>query len=652
MKKTRKQFFIILIVLLIISSSNVFADTIKVGIYEGMPLVGVDEEGVPRGFFVDVFNYIADRENWDISYEFDTFANNLIKVENSDIDILLNVAWSKTRAEKYLYNEEIIYSNWGQVYSNTSEEINSFIDLKGKTIGVEKGDIQYVGDFGIKNTLESFAVDVNYREYSDRIEMFKDLEDNKIDGGVVSRVFGEYYETNYDIIPTPIQFNPIKNKIITGEVKNQYILDKTDEYLLEMKSDHNSIYHTALNSFLSSVAKPGISKTTKGYILTMLIALMLSILAVVISRKQLAKKKRESERQDTLLRNLTTDYSKLSFIKTIEKLFDGFVEQLKYIMDMDKVEVVVIIKGGENYILDTEKFIEGSCKEFAGENIDKVKFKYIDKEILDEFILCGEEIKFYDNFILVGFMSSYKLPGIIYIENGNKNVDKKILSVYILGVMLSQRTIITNITKEKEQKKLMIALGELIEKRDKNTSNHVMRVSLATKLLAEECGYSNEELYNIEIASSLHDIGKILVPDSILNKPGKLTAEEFEIIKTHATDNFKIFEDFELNLFSSVHNVVRHHHENWNGTGYPDGLKGKEIPLDARIVSVIDVFDALMHERAYKDAWPIEESLEFIESSKGIKFDPELVDSFMSIKNQIFEIFEEYPEFKNKLKLQ
>ncbi|MCD6435582.1 MAG: HD domain-containing protein, partial [Clostridiales bacterium] len=325
-------------------------------------------------------------------------------------------------------------------------------------------------------------------------------------------------------------------------------------------------------------------------------------------------------------------------------LFDEFVEEIKRIMEKESIEVVIFIKKESGYILDEKEYIEGSNKKFAGEKLENVKFKYINKEILDEFILSGEEIKHFDNFLLIRLDSSYGYPGVVYFETDDMIIDTEVMNVYFVGVILNLKTIIANMTKEKEQKKLMMAVGELIEKRDNNVSNHVMRVSMATVILAKKFKYTGDKLDSIEIAASIHDIGKVIIPDRILNKPGKLTVEEFEIIKTHTTDDFSIFDGFNFGLFKIIHNVVRHHHENWDGTGYPDGLKGKDIPLEARIVSVIDVFDALMHRRSYKDAWLIDESLSFIENNRGLKFDSEVVDKFMEVKEEIIELFKDYPD--------
>jgi putative two-component system response regulator len=138
-------------------------------------------------------------------------------------------------------------------------------------------------------------------------------------------------------------------------------------------------------------------------------------------------------------------------------------------------------------------------------------------------------------------------------------------------------------------------------------------------------------------ASSLHDIGKVGIPDSILLKPGKLTDEEFEIIKTHSDIGAKIIESMKLEgndlYLRHCREICRHHHERWDGTGYPDKLKGEDIPLSARIVSIVDVYDALVSPRCYKKSMSYEEGMKIITDNKGGQFDPYIVDVLLEVED-------------------
>ncbi len=258
---------------------------------------------------------------------------------------------------------------------------------------------------------------------------------------------------------------------------------------------------------------------------------------------------------------------------------------------------------------------------------------------LDELNNSGNHIMFAEDMIICKYESSHDCDGYIYIESSRDMKEKDFLSIYMINLLSSLRSIIINNARIEEKTKLLVSLGELIEKRDQFVANHVKRVSDASTTLAKLSGYREDRINHITISSSIHDIGKIFVPDHILNKQGRLSVEEFEIIKTHATNKFEFIDNVEDSLSRTVHNVVRYHHENWDGSGYPEGLKETEIPLEARLVSIIDVFEALTHKRSYKDAWSYEKAVAFITDSAGTKFDPELVDVFKKHSRELFDIF-------------
>ena len=152
---------------------------------------------------------------------------------------------------------------------------------------------------------------------------------------------------------------------------------------------------------------------------------------------------------------------------------------------------------------------------------------------------------------------------------------------------------------------------------------------------------TEEFLENFAIAAALHDVGKIKIPDAILNKPGKLTKEEFDVMKEHTLEGEKIIElalqdiGASSEYLTTAKQVSGGHHERWDGTGYPRGLKGDETPLCARIVAIADVFDALTCRRPYKEPWPFEKALATIQEESGTHFDPELVVAFMAIKDDV-----------------
>ena len=166
------------------------------------------------------------------------------------------------------------------------------------------------------------------------------------------------------------------------------------------------------------------------------------------------------------------------------------------------------------------------------------------------------------------------------------------------------------------------------EYRDDNTHEHTQRVGHLAALLARGAGLGDRMVRLVREAAPLHDLGKIAIPDSILLKPGRLSDEEYEVVKTHALLGARVLAGAESELLEVAERIVRHHHERWDGAGYPDGLEGEDIPVVARITAVADVFDVLVHERPYKDSWSVEAAAEEIRKGAGTQFDPAVVEVF------------------------
>ncbi|MBU2923617.1 two-component system response regulator [Colwellia sp. 4_MG-2023] len=181
-------------------------------------------------------------------------------------------------------------------------------------------------------------------------------------------------------------------------------------------------------------------------------------------------------------------------------------------------------------------------------------------------------------------------------------------------------------------------LGRASEYKDNETGMHVMRMSHYSRIIALAYGYTEKEADNLFHAAPMHDIGKIGIPDSIMLKPGKLTEEEFEIMKKHPEIGAEILGESDSDLIELAKIVSMTHHEKWDGTGYPNQLKGTDIPRSGRIVALADVFDALTSVRPYKEAWSVEKAVEFIQAQKGKHFDPELVDLFIQQLDKVIEI--------------
>lgn len=220
-----------------------------------------------------------------------------------------------------------------------------------------------------------------------------------------------------------------------------------------------------------------------------------------------------------------------------------------------------------------------------------------------------------------------------------------VVGMILYGVICVRnvREIYQGLRVEKIQQSIISSLATVVEERDSNTGGHIQRTGdyvlelvEAMKMLPRYANLPAQFFRNVVLAAPMHDIGKIRIPDAILNKPGKLTEEEFSIMKKHAVYGEKIIQRTmkdveEKEHFAVACNIARYHHERYDGKGYPDGLQGENIPLEARIMALADVYDALVSERVYKKAFSREKAREIIREGAGTQFDPELVPVFLQV---------------------
>ena len=194
------------------------------------------------------------------------------------------------------------------------------------------------------------------------------------------------------------------------------------------------------------------------------------------------------------------------------------------------------------------------------------------------------------------------------------------------------------------QKEVILTLGEVVETRSQETAHHVTRVAECCYCLAKQFGMDEPTTELLRLGSPMHDVGKIGVPEAILHKPGKLTFDEFEIMKKHAQTGYEILRKSNSSIMATAAIVAHQHHERWDGQGYPQGLKGKNIHVFGRIAAIADVFDALSHKRCYKDVWPLEKIMDLFKREAGFQFDPELVAIFLTNINEFIGINRRFPE--------
>jgi len=250
----RRFVYLILCAILVVSipgpllASN---KTVKVGIYQNKPKVFVDAAGEPQGFFIDILNHIASKEGWQLDYVLSTWEKNLEKLEKAEIDLILDIAESKGRAELFDFNKEIIFSNWAIVYVQKHSKIQSILDLKGKKIAAMKGDISYE-DFS--RNMENLGIYGTFVEVDEFSDVFELIAQEKVDAGIISRLYGLQHEDEYDADRSTIICCPRNLYFAVPKNKNQDLVKKIDQHLYQLKRDDQSIYYASLIKWIEGIS--------------------------------------------------------------------------------------------------------------------------------------------------------------------------------------------------------------------------------------------------------------------------------------------------------------------------------------------------------------------------------------------------------------
>jgi len=319
-------------------------------------------------------------------------------------------------------------------------------------------------------------------------------------------------------------------------------------------------------------------------------------------------------------------------LQSLKKFATGVLTQLTLLVLHDEGDVptdrpsgfVAIRQGGEGYIL-------AGIGQFR-DAINKPAQEVMPLKIVQ--LLTQAHEKRHDIFLhneYVGYFCTRNgSENLLYLQSqSNLNeIDRELMQVFSTNLAVAFDNVYLNQAIVETQKEVIFTLGEVIETRSKETGNHVKRVATYSHLLALKAGLSEEEAELLRLASPMHDVGKIGIPDAILNKPEKLTVEEFNVLKTHPLIGYQILKGSKQNILKTAAIIALQHHEHWDGSGYPQGLSGEHIHIFARITTLADVFDILSHHRIYEKAWDQDRVLAFIQEGRGTQFDPALVDLF------------------------
>jgi len=334
--------------------------------------------------------------------------------------------------------------------------------------------------------------------------------------------------------------------------------------------------------------------------------------------------------------------------RAIEQFSTGVLTQLTSLLHLEE-DAIYCKASGFAAAIDGEMFkILSGTGQYA-DCVNRLVEEVVPEDIQEVLDLARREQRelYLDDNRYVGYFKS---------ENGSENMlylqgwqqlnewDRYLLEIFCTNVAVAYDNISLNNEILSTQREIIFKLGEVVETRSRETGNHVKRVAEYSALLAEACGLNNEQTAILRFASPMHDLGKMAVPDAILNKMGKLTPEEYLLMQSHTTVGHEMLRHSSRELLKAAAVVALEHHERFDGTGYPQGLKGEDIHIFARITAVADVFDALGVKRVYKDAWPLEKILDYFREERGKHFDPVLVDVFFDRLDDLIRIRDAFPD--------
>ena len=338
---------------------------------------------------------------------------------------------------------------------------------------------------------------------------------------------------------------------------------------------------------------------------------------------------------------------------SMEQFIDGVLQQLTSILGCDENALLVsssMVAGNiSGEVSDPHKLVvfagQGEFERQEGKPVQEV----LAPELLEAFesALKSRGIVYRDNYLVAYCTSKFTHGSLLYIS-GLPGVisdsQKKLIELFSQNVQIAYENVQLQHEIEDTQREIVYRLSEAVEHRSIETGNHVKRVAFICYELAKAYGLEEEEAERLMFAAPLHDVGKVGIPDGILNKPAKLQGQEWEVMKTHASIGYDILKNSKRSIIQAGAVIAQDHHEKWDGTGYPAGKKGEDIHIYGRIAALADVYDALRHRRCYKSAWTLEQVKAQIESESGKQFDPKLVEIFKSRVDKLEAILQKYPD--------
>jgi len=351
------------------------------------------------------------------------------------------------------------------------------------------------------------------------------------------------------------------------------------------------------------------------------------------------------EKSKHALAKVLESTSSLVKFKSIDKFFCGLLEQVVYLMYAEPSVYKDDLSAYLGFYSRDKLYVELGTGIFDDIATRKkiIEVEYKDK--IEKILENHEKYKEKDS--LLFYHKNSDMTALLILFKGNVDaidVDDDLFDLFIKNASITFDNLILVKDVKRNQKDTIYKLSEVAEQRSEETGYHVKRVAYFAKEIGEELGLNPIEVDELFSAAPMHDIGKIGIRDGVLKKPGSLTPEEFEEMKLHSVRGYELLHTSDKELLKASAIIAHEHHEHFDGNGYPRGLAGDEIHIFARITALCDVFDALSSKRIYKEAWPMDEVLEFIKKERGKQFDPNIVDAFFIRLEKILILKERFKD--------
>jgi len=333
-------------------------------------------------------------------------------------------------------------------------------------------------------------------------------------------------------------------------------------------------------------------------------------------------------------------------LQSMEKFTTGVLSQLVSILDLNK-NAIVCQASGFAAVNDKGRFsilaATGEYQPFVRKHVEDV----VPPEVYRHFeqAVKNRTSLFFDGKRYLGyFRSQNNSESVIYLEGAKEltELDLQLVEIFFANVSIAFDNLHLNKEVEDTQREIVLTLGETIEWRSHETGNHVRRVAEYMYILARKHGLPEAEATLLRLAAPMHDVGKLGIPDVILNKPGELDGSEIAIIRTHPAIGHEILKASQREMLKAAAIICLQHHERYDGKGYPLGLEGEGIHIYGRLAAVADVFDALMSDRIYRPAWPLEQVVAHFKAERGLHFDPVLTDILLDNLDTFLKVRELY----------